>query len=70
MRAWILQRNEGRYVKFGAYTYVYVEVVQKGYHIYPRTVRQSGFKITCTKDVTINVESKPLAPCTNTGLPS
>ena len=37
---------------------------------YPLTVRQSGFNIICTKDVTINVESKPFAPCTKTGLPS
>lgn len=36
----------------------------------PRTLRQSGFKMICTSDVTINVESRPLPPCTNTGLPS
>lgn len=37
---------------------------------YPRTVRQSGFNIICTNDVTISVESRPLPPLTSTGLPS
>lgn len=40
------------------------------YNTNPLTVRQSGFNMICTNDVTIKVESKPLAPCTKTGLPS
>lgn len=31
-------------------------------YIYPLTVLQSGFKIICTIDVIISVESKPLPP--------
>lgn len=37
---------------------------------YPLTVRQSGFKIIWVRDVTTNVESRPLPPWIKHGLPS
>lgn len=37
---------------------------------YPRMVRQSAWRITCTRDVICNVRSKPSQPCTSTEKPS
>lgn len=45
-------------------------IIMKIRFTYPLTVRQSGFSITCVKDVTSNVESSPLDPCTSTEAPS